>query len=129
MGARGRKSTAERLTSVTPTERVFAPPPKRLDENAAELWESIIASRPVGFYGPGDLPLLREYCYNLETLLPRLTKLIEEEYDPSVMSVRDKLVRQTASLAVKLRICVSSRTRPDVASMKNSLQVGPKLWE
>lgn len=130
---RGRKSAAD--LSVARPENAgsvesLAPPPKELKPEAQALWRQIVASRPAAFYGPGDLPLLREYCHTTATLLPRVNSTLEADADTRLLDARDKLCRLAASLAGKLRICVSSRTRPDVASMRDSVAVGPtnKPW-
>ncbi len=69
---RGRKSTAE-MATPRPTASVqsFAPAPNVLESEAAALWRSIIASRAHNYFSPGDLPLLREYCHSVATLIHR----------------------------------------------------------
>ena len=76
-----------------------------------------------------SLPLLREYCLNVATLIPRVNEIMAEgSVDLELLKARDGLVRQALSLAGKLRICVSSRTRPDVASMRESTPSTPPPW-
>ena len=54
--------------------------------------------------------------------------LITSGVDLDLLKARDAVVRQAAALARTLRICVSSRTRPDTAAMRDSVQDGPPLW-
>ena len=128
MKHRGRKSSAELTVAPVASIEPFAAAPASLEPSAKALWRSIIASRPHDFFGPGDLPLLREYVHNVAVLVPRVNKLVEAEFDPKTLDARDKLVRQSAALARSLRICVSARTRPDVASMRDSVTSVPHLW-
>ena len=127
---RGRKSAASLETPrLTASVQSFAPAPDLLKPEAQALWRSIIASRPHNFFSPGDLPLLREYCQDVATLIPRINEIMAEgSIDLELLKARDGLVRQATSLAVKLRICVSSRTRPDVASMRDSMPSTPPPW-
>ena len=127
---RGRKSAAE-MATPRPTASVqsFAPVPNALKPEAQALWRSIIGNRPPGFYHPGDLPLLREYVHTVATLLPRINEIMAEgNIDLEILKARDGLVRQAASLACRLRICVSSRTRPDAAVMRDSVDRSPPPW-
>jgi hypothetical protein len=84
------------------------------------LWNAIVASRPPGFFSPADLPLLAEYCRVVGQFLPRLNEALAEDYSPILLSDRDSLIRQSLALARALRLCVSARTRPDTASMRDS---------
>jgi hypothetical protein len=69
--------------------------------------------------------------YTAATLIPRVNRLVEQEFDPKTLEARDKLVRLAESLSMKLRLCVSSRTRPDTAAMRDSAiePQRPKPWE
>ncbi len=127
---RGRKSAASLETPrLAATVEPFAPAPDVLEPEAQALWRSIIAGRPHNYFSPGDLPLLREYCHDVATLIPRINELLAESgVDVDLLKARDTLVRQAASLAGKLRICVSSRTRPDTADMREPTESSPPPW-
>ena len=130
MKQRGRKRAIDPGKQPETSEvQPLAPPPSALDAEASALWRSIVASRPWDFFTPGDLPLLREYCHTTATLLPRINRLVEEGFDTTTLDARDKLVRQAAALAGKMRLCVSSRTRPDTAAMRDSVQLLQPPWE
>ena len=109
-------------------DREYPIAPKTLSTDASELWNQIMRDRPAGFFSSGDLPLLLEYCHNCATLLPAMNQKVEARMSSDNLNARDKLVRQTASLAGKLRICVSSRTRADTASMRDSIAKKPTPW-
>ena len=127
---RGRKSAASLETPrLAATVEPFAPAPDVLEPEAQALWRSIIASRPHNYFSPGDLPLLREYCHDVATLIPRINAIMAEgSVNLEMLKARDGLVRQATSLAGKLRICVSSRTRPDTAGMRESVSNNPPAW-
>lgn len=127
MAKRGRKSQAD-LTIAPADNSPYVPPPSELSAPARVLWQSIVRERRQDFFSAGDLPLLREYCHSVAVLIPRVNKLVEKEFDPRTLDARDKLVRQAASLAVRLRICVSARTRGDTAKIRNSMNRGIPPW-
>ena len=134
---RGRKSQADLMVAPKDAEASYIPPPKDLDAKARVLWQQIVKERPAGFFGAGDLPLLREYCHTTEVLLPRMNRMLERRggpngtailVDASTIRARNELVKLAASLAGKLRLCVSSRTRPDTAGMRDSLRKSNPPW-
>jgi hypothetical protein len=118
----GRKSLAE--LSIVPGRQpaVSQPAPADLGAAGRPLWNAIVASRPSGFFSPADLPLLAEYCRNMAIYLPRLNAALEETYSAPMLYARDQLVRQSAALARSLRLCVSARTAPDTAAMRDSVK-------
>ena len=128
---RGPKSAAEKEAPVlTASVQPFAPAPDVLEPEAQALWRSIIGGRPHDYFSSGDLPLLREYCHDVATLVPRINELlVESGVNLDLLKARDSLVRQATALARSLRINVASRTRPDTAGMRDSVQQGPKPWE
>ncbi len=128
MKQRGRKSAFSRVTPEPLREVEVPNPPEILEPAARVLWEAIVESRPPKFFASADLPLLREYCHTIETLVPIANAAISDG-DLKALDTRDKLVRLAASLAGKLRLCVSSRTRPDTASMRDSVRSSPPPWE
>ena len=112
----GRKSTVGE--SVEPD----LPAPDDLGSKAKALWHSNISDRPSGFFTAADLGLLREYCRIMETDIPKLRQQMgKKTADPKLYDAYDKMVRLSTSLARSLRLCVSSRTRPDTASMRDSV--------
>lgn len=130
---RGRKSVSS--LQVVPMESGRKPPspPAGLSKSASALWVSITESLPPIFFMPGDLPLLKSYCIASdrkdvvdEGILSE-GAMFQGEPHPGLKVSRDEAALM-ASLAVKLRLCQSSRTRPDSASLKPS-HTGARPWE
>lgn len=130
MGQRGRQSAADAGTTLAFNARTPDPPaPDTLAPDAQDLWRNIVRSRPPGYFGPGDRPLLAEYCRTMATFLPGINAVLRDSFDADMLAARDRLIRQAATLAGKLRLCVSARTRPDTASTRDAAQPGPRPWE
>ena len=132
---RGRKSPGD-LVDMTLVPGARRGPrlrqPADMDVAARRLWREIEASRPVGFFGPADAPLLVQFVTTVETYIPKLDKLLKKQYDQAVLQERDRLIRLSLSLARALRLNVSSRTRPDSAALRdayNPAGQGPKPWQ
>lgn len=128
---RGRPSQGD-LSVVGGVSRLPpVPAPAELPKAAKELWDAIVKGRPHNFYSAGDLPLLREYCLTAAVLIPQINTAFDNDdcIDMRLLDARDKLIRLATSLAGKLRIVVSSRTRADTANMRDSVVAGPKPWE
>lgn len=130
---RGRKSAASMQSIVLSHTRKAPQPPKELTEAAAKLWCDITKSLPADYFRSGDLPLLQSYCTAFDRK-NQVDKLIAEHgvmYDgvphPGLKISRDE-AGLLASLAVKLRLCQSSRTRPDSASLQGA-NTGPRPWD
>lgn len=130
---RGRKSAAALQSIALATLRKPPSPPSGLSPAAAELWQSITNSLPASFFQPGDLPLLQAYCTaadrknQIDAAVLREGIVLEGEAHPGLRVSRDE-ASLMASLAVKLRLCQSSRTRPESASLKVA-HSGPRPWD
>ena len=122
---RGRKSAASLQIVGIATARKPLPAPGELSPSAKKLWDDIVSSLPGDFFRPGDLPLLRAYVVAADrknTIDAHVLAdgiIIAGEPHPGL-----KLSHAEASimgmLAGKLRLCQSSRTRPESASLKKS---------
>lgn len=126
-----KKST---LVTVSPLKNMGPPVPRELPLSAQSLWAEICGSLPSSYFTPGDLPLLHAYCMaahhkaGADALVARDGLLIEGKVNPAIdLSV--KLAGSMAALSGKLRLCQSSRTRPESASLKNVMSAGKKPWE
>ena len=132
MTQRGRKSAASLESVVLPHARQ-APPPKELTEAAATLWNDIVKSQPVDYFRPGDLPLLQAYCTShdrknqMDIMIAEQGVMFDGVAHPGLKVSRDEATLMN-SLAVKLRLCQSSRTRPDSASLKTA-NLGRRPWD
>jgi len=130
---RGRKSSASMQSVVLSHTRKAPEPPAELTAAASKLWRDITKSLPADYFRSGDLPLLQSYCTSFDRK-NQVDKLIAEHgvmYDgvphPGLKISRDE-AGLLASLAVKLRLCQSSRTRPDSASLQNA-NTGSRPWD
>lgn len=135
MGLRGRKSAVSLQTTALSNEISKAPnPPAELTAGAAKLWREITKELPANFFKAGDLPLLQSYCTafdrknQIDKLIAGHGVFFDGEPHPGLRISRDEAALM-ASLAVKLRLCQSSRTRPDSASLQNANSTLEKPWE
>jgi phage terminase small subunit len=130
---RGRKSAAALQSLALAPLRKPPSPPSGLSPAATDLWQSITKSLPVDFFQPGDLPLLQGYCIatdrkdQIDAAVMREGIVLNGEAHPGLRISRDE-ASLMASLAVKLRLCQSSRTRPESASLK-AAHSGPRPWD
>jgi phage terminase small subunit len=130
---RGRKSAASLQMAALATIRKPPQPPAGLSEAAANLWKGIASSLPADFFQPGDLPLLQAYCTasdrkdTIDALILSQGVMFNGEAHPGLRISRDE-AGLMASLAVKLRLCQSSRTRPESASLK-AAHTGARPWD
>lgn len=130
---RGRKSANSEQVIQLVTNRNAPIAPNGLDAESAALWKSITESLAHDFFRAGDLPLLEAYVISATRKRVLDKKLLEEgimfngEPHPALKISRDE-ASLMASLAVKLRLCQSSRTRPESASL-NVTHNGKKPWD
>ena len=130
---RGRKSAASFQVVAMESGRKPPSPPAGLSKSASALWVSIAESLPANFFMPGDLPLLKSYCIAsdrkdiVDAGILAEGAMFQGEAHPGLKVSRDEAALM-ASLAVKLRLCQSSRTRPDSASLKPR-HTGPRPWD
>ena len=122
------------LPTVAPLKNMGPPAPRDLPLPSQALWAEICGSLPSSYFTPGDLPLLRAFCLashhkaGADALVLRDGLLIDGKVNPAIdLSV--KLAGSMAALSGKLRLCQSSRTRPESASLKKVMSAGRKPWE
>lgn len=129
----GRESAAS--LSVVPIESQRRTPkaPAGLTASAAKLWEDIAHSLHADFFRPGDLPLLEAYCVAadrkrwIDAEILRDGMILDGDPHPGLKMSRDE-AGLMATLAVKLRLCQSSRTRPDNGKLK-AAHSGARPWD
>ena len=128
MKQRGRKSADALMT--TPVPDISRPKsPEALTGASADLWDRIVRRYPGNHFNDADLQLLREFCHTTATMLPRVNRMLENDADLAMLRARASLVKEAGALAVKLRLCVSSRKRGDLASTRNAGIVIDPPWE
>ena len=130
---RGRKSAASLTVVALAPLRRLPKAPADLSKAAAELWDGIVRSLPADFFRPGDLPLLRAYCVatdrkaQVDAMVMEQGILFDGEPHPGLKISRAEAALM-ASLAVKLRLCQSSRTRSESAALKEA-NAGKRPWD
>ena len=110
------------------------PAPVDMPPEAAVLWASICASVPPDYFARGDLVLLdalvrasvqKAACDELV----RLEGLILDSKAHPAIKLSIQLSGSMAALSAKLRLCQSSRTRPESAGLRKAVAGGPRSWE
>lgn len=130
---RGRKSIESKKVFNLVTNKQTPIAPTGLDDDANALWNSITESLSSDFFRAGDLPLLEAYVVSATRKRQLDLQLLQEgiifngEPHPALRISRDE-ASLMASLAVKLRLCQSSRTRPESASL-NVTRNGKRPWD
>ena len=120
---RGRKSVASLSIVGITTVRKAVPAPGELRPSAKKLWDAIINSLAPDFFRPGDLPLLQAYCVaadrkdKIDAHVLADGIIVAGEPHPG-LKLSHAEAGVMATLAGKLRLCPSSRTRPESASLR-----------
>ena len=130
---RGRKSAAKLQIVALESRRKPPEPPADLTSGALALWKSIVSSLPADFFRPGDLPLLQAYVTSADRKRQVDAMIVEHGmiYDGKVhlgLKISRDEGTLMASLAVKLRLCQSARTRPESAQLHAS-HAGMRPWD
>ena len=128
------KKSQAALATVATLNPKRPEPPWKLPDDSTQLWKDICNSLPANHFAPGDLPLLTAYCLATsqkdcaDTLAATEGFVINGKAHPA-LKLSMQLAATMATLAGKLRICQSSRTRPESASLKNAYSTGRRPWE
>ena len=141
MGARGRKSAIEKALSLVDVNPAARPaPPAGMNAVQSGTWRAIVASLPADWIRPSDVPMLAAYCAAsethglattaLETAAMVLVADNGREYANPLIGIQASAANRMSTLAMKLRLCPSTRYRADMASTK-AATVGAvaKPWE
>lgn len=138
MGARGKASGAA-LAVVEVDAAQRQPAPDTLDEAEAGIWSSIMGSLPADWFRPSDWPILAAYCqtavqYEKATTELRgvpltLTADNGRIYRHPLLAIQHTAALRLAALAVKLRLCPSSRMRQDATGANGKQQPANKPWQ
>ncbi len=129
-----RKSAAALQTLPVLTKSNRPPPPADLPPAAAALWCSICASVTPDYFARADLILLealvratlqKAVCDDLVSL----EGLILEGKAHPAIKLSIQLSASMAALSAKLRLCLSSRIRPESAGLRKAVAGGPRPWE
>jgi len=130
-----RKSTASlSVVQVGARARLLAPDDLTADQ--AALWQSVVESKPVEWFGEDSAPLLKEYvraaCMAdwLEGKVRDSMKAADGNVLKAFMQMRDMESKRVASMATKLRLTQQSRYTPKAANTADKkVTDGGKPWQ
>lgn len=110
-------------------------PPDDLTPEQAARWRAVVDSKPVDWFGPDSLPLLKEYV-RAEAMCDLLAVQIEAAMSggepgeiKALLDMRDKESKRLASLATKLRLTQQSRYTPQAAATANKKAGNARPWQ
>jgi len=137
MAKPGRPSTAS-LVTVPRLARDRLSVPAHLDETEAAEWRAIVDSLPADYFRPGDVPLLAEFCIAsaaskwCNTTLKAEGFVIDDgrrQWAHPAVAIQQMQRAAMAQMAVKLRLCPSSRYTEKSAQTKSTAAAGKRPWE
>lgn len=141
MMQRGRKSAAS-LAVVTPLPGQRAAPPDELTKAEADIWRSVVSTKPAEWFQPDSYPLLVAYCRH--TVMARLLseqigRLPSVEEDPTTFDVlkellkmRDRESKAVNMFARSMRLTQQSRLKAETAATAHNRANGTtakKPWD
>jgi hypothetical protein len=135
MNTRGRKSAAAlAVVASSLPQRIEAP--DYLSEPEHELWDAVVNTKPVEWFGPDSAPVLVEFVRAVGTcnMLAPVVAQAMAEGDPraieKILTVRDREAKRAADLATKLRLTQQSRYTPQAAATANKrVMNAAKPWD
>lgn len=124
-----RKSAASAATTSIDAKAGRVQPPAGLPEPAKQQWLAIVNSLPADRFHPSDRPLLSLYCQTLVRAQEAMDQL-DKAADPVWLKFTDTLVKLSATLATKLRLCPQARLDRKVAGpMARGDAAKEKPWD
>jgi hypothetical protein len=130
-----RKSASSLATPTPRVEIVSRPtPPADLPPESITLWHEITAGVPADYFTGTDLTLLKALtlAVHQKTLADAIVAaegLILNGKPHPAAKLSIQLSTSIASLSGKLRLCQSSRSRPDSAGLKRAHTGGLRPWD
>lgn len=109
MGQRGKKSVASKVTALQ-IHQTAPEPPDDLNEFQRELWNKIVTTKPVDWFGTDTQEHLRIYCemaYEVRSLNKRITGMYE--IGAEIPQLKQACMLRDATLAKLLAIARSMR--------------------
>ena len=134
----GRKSTAA-LASVTALPVRLLAPPDDLTGEQAEVWASVVVTKPSDWFDAGSVPILAAYCRAV--VESRKVAALVESMTGDMLLLDDGLKRykdlrrlqaelagEVNTLARAMRLTQQSKYRADAASVADSKAKGARPW-
>lgn len=133
---RGRPSSAA-LATVPRLASDRLQPPAHLDEAEAVEWRAIVDSLPADFFRPGDIPLLSEFVIAsamakwAKTIIKAEGAIVDDgrrQWAHPAVTIQQMQRTAMAHMAVKLRLCPSSRYTEKSAQTKTKSATAKRPW-
>lgn len=136
---RGRASTEDKL-NIVPMSGARVAPPAGLTKEELKEWNDIVQSLPADYFRPADIPLLSTFC-TASAFYKQCKRIVDEEgliltnergnsYKNPATDIMQSQAATMAQLAVKLRLCPSSRYTDRGAGAKHGGKAkGARPWE
>src|SRR5262245_16566612 len=128
-------------TPFGPAEVVGLPerpePPAHLNQEEADLWREVVATKPADWFMRDSQPVLAAYCQAVvmhRSLMERWHRVnadteAEAKTFKSLVDLINKTANLSAQLATKLRLTQQSRYTPGSANTASKKSGGNKLWQ
>jgi hypothetical protein len=149
MKQRGRKSaTSLSVAKVEPIPR--AAPPQDLAAYEAEVWMSVVNTKPADWFAADTLPMLRSYvrhCYQAKKIDDEMDKIIGRPFlaeaaeddkglplylgdlFEKLQKMRERESAKIMALARSMRLTQQSQIDPERAHTKSKKSNRSELWE
>jgi len=133
MEGSGRRSAASLVIApLAPWTRLE--PPESVTGDAADLWRSVVATKPADWFQPDTAPLLEAYC-NTVVEYRRASRALEATSPADIgtyrvmVEIATKLAKACSSLATKMRLTPQARYTPGAAATASKkAAVAAKPW-
>lgn len=140
MGSRGRESAESLELNVVHVSGQRLGPPDDLDTNERLEWVEIVNSLPADYFRPADVSLLAAYCtarafYKAAALEMKRDGIVlmderGKRYSHPAHAILQSQASAMAQMAVKLRLCPSSRYSDKSAATKTDAGgMGKRPWD
>jgi len=128
-----RKSVAELSVAPDPVELDRRlPAPSELTSVEAQIWHSVVATKPADWFQADCAPVLVAYCKHISAAM-QLDEWALQTEDPEqylkLLDARRKETGKIESCATKLRLTPQSRYNAQSANTADKAASGHKPWE
>lgn len=134
----GRKSTAA-LASVTALPVRLIQPPAELSADQADVWSSVVVTKPADWFDAGSVPILAAYCRAVVEAR-KVASLVEAMtvdmllLDDGLKRYKDlrrlqaELAGEVNTLARAMRLTQQAKYRADAAGVADKKASGARPW-
>lgn len=138
MKQRGVKSAAQLATVTALPARLLAPPDD-LSTDQAQVWASVVVTKPHDWWDAGTVPLLTAYCRavvearKVATLVESMTAdmlLLDDGLKRyrELRKLQSELTGDVNTLARAMRLTQQSKYRADAAAVASDKAKGARPW-